>query len=74
VSDKPWPVPCPECDGVGGVLVDSMTLYGIPGGEDWDRCETCRGTGEVVPQQPTGQGTHAPAGGNGPPQRAEKEA
>jgi hypothetical protein len=36
--------PCPneECQ-EGGVLVDSMTLYGIPGGEDWAACETCGG-------------------------------
>lgn len=31
-------VPCSNCEGIGGVLEDSMILYGIPGGEDWTRC------------------------------------
>lgn len=37
---------CENCDGNGGFKVDSMTLYGIPGGEDWgEMCNECRGTG-----------------------------
>lgn len=31
-------IPCPDCGGIGGVVEDSMTLYGIPGGQDWARC------------------------------------
>jgi hypothetical protein len=43
--------PCAECDGIGGALVDSMTLYGVPGGFDWGRCEWCGGRGiEPLPQ------------------------
>lgn len=43
--------PCAECGGVGGVLVDSMTLYGIPGGHDWGRCSRCEGRGiEPLPK------------------------
>jgi len=45
------PCPNPECKD-GGVLVDSMSLYGIPGGEDWAACDTCNGRkfapGQVV--------------------------
>ena len=42
------PKPCPntECQD-GGVLVDSMLLYGVPGGEDWAACETCGGVGVI---------------------------
>lgn len=42
-----WPeIPCEECDGNGGFLVDSWQLYGIPGGMDWgERCTECKGKG-----------------------------
>jgi hypothetical protein len=38
--------PNPECRD-GGVLVDSMTLYGVAGGEDWAACEVCKGKGWI---------------------------
>lgn len=38
---------CPTCDGTGEVMVDSMTLVGVHGGEIPDRCPTCNGSGEV---------------------------
>lgn len=37
---------CRTCVGTGSVMVDSMSMVGIPGGEMPDRCETCNGTGE----------------------------
>lgn len=53
-DDTACPVACENCDGNGGFKVDSMTLYGIPGGEDWgEMCPVCKGTGTVNTEGPT---------------------
>jgi hypothetical protein len=40
---------CSECDGTGDEMVDSMTLYGVPGGYDvGGPCPACAGTGSKL--------------------------